>query len=124
MWIMQVLLALSFSGAGFAKVATPFPELAKSLPYTADLPGGLVRFIGASEVAGAVGLILPSLFRVMPALTPLAALGLTTVMVLATLFHISRGEWSDIRLTIGIGVVAGLVAWGRWRKVPIAARGR
>jgi hypothetical protein len=57
-------------------------------------------------------------------LTPLAALGLTVVMILATLFHISRGEWSDIGMTILLGVVAGLIAWGRWKKVPIAPRGR
>jgi uncharacterized membrane protein YphA (DoxX/SURF4 family) len=122
LWVVQVLLALVFIGAGLSKVATPLPELAKSLPYTADLPGALVRFIGAAEVTGALGLLLPSLFRILPILTPLAALGLTTIMVLATLFHISRSEWSPIGVTLALGALAGFGAWGRMKRAPITAR--
>ena len=122
LWIVQVLLALLFTGAGLSKVATPLPDLAKSLPYTADLPGALVRFIGSAEVAGVLGLLLPSLFRILPILTPLAALGFTTIMVLATFFHISRGEWSGIGLTLPIALLAAFVAWGRFKKAPIASR--
>jgi uncharacterized membrane protein YphA (DoxX/SURF4 family) len=122
LWIAQVLLALLFAGAGSAKVMTPLPELAKSLPFTADLPGWLVRFIGISEVAGALGLILPALFRILPRLTALAGLGLTSVMVLATIFHLVRGEISDMPMTIAIGAVAAFIAWGRSAKVPILPR--
>ena len=97
-------------------------ELAQSLPYTADLPGWLVRFIGVSEVAGALGLILPALTRRLPGLTPLAGLGLCIVMVLATGFHLMRAEYSAMPMTIVIGAVAAFVAWGRWTKAPIAPR--
>ena len=124
LWIAQVLLALLFVGAGSAKVVTPLGELAQSLPYTADLPGWLVRFIGASEVAGALGLILPALTRRMPGLTPLAGLGLSTVMVLATGFHLMRAEYSAMPMTIVIGAAAAFVAWGRWMKRPIAPKTR
>jgi uncharacterized membrane protein YphA (DoxX/SURF4 family) len=122
LWIAQVLLALLFVGAGSAKVMTPLPELAKSLPYTADLPGWLVRFIGISEVAGAVGMILPAISRVAPMLIPWAACGLCAVMVLATLFHFLRSEISAMPMTIVIGSVAAFVAWGRSAKVPIVPR--
>ena len=122
LWIAQVLLALLFAGAGSAKVLTPLGELAQSLPYTADLPGWLVRFIGVSEVAGALGLILPALTRRLPGLTPLAGLGLCIVMVLATGFHLMRAEYSAMPMTIVIGAVAAFVAWGRWMKRPIAPR--
>jgi len=122
LWVVQLLLALLFAGAGYAKVSIPLDELAKTLPYTADLPGALVRFIGASEVAGAIGLILPALVRILPILTPAAAIGLNVVMWLATVFHLFRGEWSDVPMTIVLGTLTGLVAWGRLRKAPIAAR--
>ena len=124
LWVVQVLLALLFVGAGFAKMATPLPELAQSLPYTADLPAALVRFIGASEIAGALGLLLPSMLRVFPILTPLAGAGLSVVMALATLFHLSRGETSAIGITVLLAVLAGFVAWGRWVAASIAPRGR
>ena len=37
------------------------------------LPDLFIRFIGICEVLGAVGLILPSVSRVKPGLTPVAA---------------------------------------------------
>jgi putative oxidoreductase len=120
LWIAQVLMALLFAGAGSAKVFTPLPDLAVSLPYTADLPGWLVRFIGMSEVAGAIGLILPALTRTATTLTPLAAAGLCAVMVLATFFHLFRTEFSAMPMTIVLGAVAALIAWGRLSRVPIS----
>ena len=122
LWIAQALLALPFAGAGLTKVITPMGDLAQSLPYTAELPEWLVRFIGISEVAGALGLILPALARTLPGLTPLAALGLCTVMVLATFFHLIRAEFSAMPITLVLGAVAAFVAWGRWAKAPIAPR--
>ncbi len=119
---MQVLLAAGFAGAGFAKVATPLPDLAQQLPYTADLPGWLVRFIGASEVAGAIGVLLPALLRVAPILTPLASGGLLVIMVFAALFHAARGEWNDIPITLVLGALAAFVTWGRLKKAPIQPR--
>ena len=124
LWIVQGLLALLFAGAGFTKMVTPLPDLAQTLPYTADLPGALVRFIGASEFVGALGLVTPSMLRVLPILTPLAGLGLMVVMVLAMLFHLSRGEMSDIVLPVVVAALAGFVAWGRFKAAPIAPRSR
>ena len=122
LWVVQVLLAFLFGGAGFAKLTNPLSELATMLPYTTDLPGALVRFIGASELAGAVGLVLPALFRVLPFLTVWSAIGLNVIMWLATLFHLFRGEWRDMLLTFVIGNVAAFVAFGRLKKAPIAPR--
>jgi hypothetical protein len=122
LWVVQILLAALFAGAGFTKLTTPLPDLATMLPYTADLPGALVRFIGASEVTGAIGLVLPALFRVLPFLTAWAAIGLNIVMWLATLFHLFRGEWRDALVTFVISNLAAFVAWGRLKKAPIRAR--
>src|SRR5262245_35966568 len=88
LWIAQVLLAGLFGMAGAMKSTAPFAALATKMPWTADVPHALVRFIGLAELAAALGLLLPSLTRVRPRLTPLAAAGLVTVMVLAALFHL------------------------------------
>lgn len=122
LWLLQFLLAAMFAGAGFAKAATPLNELAVNLPYTADLPGMMVRFIGVSEVAGALGLLLPAATRLRPHLTPMAAAGLALVMVLATLFHVTRGEWSDMPITVVLAALSAVVAWGRFVTSPIAPR--
>jgi hypothetical protein len=49
--------------------------------------------------------------------------GLATIMVLATAFHIARGEWSALPITVLVGLAAAFVSWGRSRKVRIAPRG-
>jgi hypothetical protein len=107
--------------AGFMKLTTPIPELVTKLPWVASLPH-LVRFIGASEIAGSLGLVLPAATRIRPALTSLAALGLVVVMVLAMAFHLSRGEVEALPINLILGGMAAFVAWGRARKAPIAAR--
>jgi uncharacterized membrane protein YphA (DoxX/SURF4 family) len=122
LWVVQVLLALAFGMAGFMKLTTPIDVLAASLPWADDVPSLLVRFIGLSELLGAIGLVLPAATRIQPRLTALAAIGLVTVMVLASLFHVSRGEIGALPVNAVLGGLAGFVAWGRAKAAPIAPR--
>ena len=104
------------------KAVAPFETLHVQVPWTPHVPDMLVRFIGVSEFLGAVGVLLPAITRIKPQLVPLAALGLMVVMLLASGFHIMRGEFEALPFTIGLAVVAAFVAWGRSRKLPIAPR--
>ena len=119
LWIAQVLLAGMFLMSGFMKVAQPIAELAKMLPWAAQVPGGLVRFIGISEVLGGLGLILPALLRIKPTLTAWAAVGIAVIMILAAAFHASRGENSAIGMNVILALLAAFAAWGRFKKAPI-----
>ncbi|HEV3050678.1 MAG TPA: DoxX family protein [Longimicrobium sp.] len=123
LWVVQVGLAALFGVAGLMKLTQPIDALAASLPWVTSVPEMLVRFIGAAEFAGALGLILPSLTRIQPRLTALAALGLAVVMVLASAFHLTRGEASMLPMNLVIGLLALSVAWGRGKAAPIAPRG-
>ncbi|AKU91157.1 DoxX family protein [Vulgatibacter incomptus] len=119
LWIAQVLLAVMFGMAGLMKLATPMAELAEKMP---GLPIGLVRFIGASEVAGALGMILPAITRIRPILTSVAGACLVIVMILAAGFHAMRGELPAVPMNFVLGALAAFVAWGRLRKAPIPPR--
>jgi hypothetical protein len=123
LWSAQILLALVFGFAGAMKVFSPIEELAKNAAWIRNSQA-LIRFIGISELAGALGMLLPSLTRIKPKLTSLAAVGLFIVMVLATGFHLTRGEAKVIPMTLALGALATFVAWGRFRKAPISARRR
>ena len=81
-----------------------------------------MRFIGLSEIAGAIGLVLPALTRIKPILTAWAAVGLTTIMVLAMIMHAVRGELGALPMNAVLGGMAAFVAWGRFRWAPIAPR--
>ncbi|WP_243398400.1 DoxX family protein [Deinococcus koreensis] len=122
LWVAQILLAAAFGLSGFAKMTAPIEQLSTMLAWVTAVPEWLVRFIGVAEVAGALGLILPAATRLQPGLTPLAALGLTTIMVLALLFHLSRGEVQALGINVILGVLAAFVFWGRTRRMPISPR--
>lgn len=118
LWIAQVLLAGLFLATGFGKVFSATDQMARSM----DLSPALVRFIGTCELLGAIGLILPALTRVQPQVTAWAAAGLATVMLLATIFHLSRGEYDNTVGTVLILAIAVLVAYGRAVRWRIVAR--
>jgi membrane protease YdiL (CAAX protease family) len=119
LWIGQIVLAVIFMTASYVKTTTPLDELATALPYTANMPGIAVRIIGICEGLGALGLILPSLTRIMPILTPIAAAGLTLLMFFASIVHLLRGELQQLGGVIVLGAVAAGVAWGRYKDAPI-----
>lgn len=121
LWVAQVLLALAFGASGVMKTFTPVAELATKMAWVNHVPAGLVPFIGISEVAGALGLLLPALTRLKPVLTPVAAALLVVVMVLAGALHVSLGE--PPLPNVILGGLAAFVAWGRFKKAPIASRG-
>ena len=111
LWIVQVLLALVFIMSGGMKLFA-FDQFAASAPALAD-QRGLVTFIGIAELAGAIGLILPRLTGILPVLTTWAAVGLATIMVLATGFHLTRGEFSHAMVTVVLLALAAFVVYGR-----------
>ena len=122
LWVVQVLLALFSLAAGFNHGFRPLSSAVQTSPWIAALSPALVRFIGVAELAASVGLVLPAATRILPWLTPLAALGLALMMLFAIPFHIMRGEANVIGLHIVVAALALFVAWGRFRRVPIAPR--
>ncbi|MDX2245813.1 MAG: DoxX family protein [Bacteroidia bacterium] len=121
-WIVQGLLALAFVAAGFLKTFTPIDQLAQQMVWVPDVPSWVPRLAGIAEILGAIGLIVPSLTRIQPKMTVYAAYGLIAVMVLAAIFHLSRGEGSMVVPNIIFSLLAGFVAWVRTSKAPIAPK--
>jgi len=116
LWIVQGLLAALFLFAGGSKLVTPPEVLSAMSPF----PASFLLFIGICEVLGAVGLILPLALRIRPELTFLAALGLTVIMVGATVSTLPMGVFAAIPLVITL--LTGLVAYGRRDLVRLELR--
>ncbi len=122
LWIAQGLLAVFFLAAGAMHAFMPIEQAAKFAAWIAGAPVALVRFIGVAELAGAIGVVLPAATRVKPWLTPLAAAGLMTIMLLAMPVHIARGEVSMLGRNIAALSVAAFVLWGRATRARISPR--
>ena len=80
LWIIQILLALLFLFAGVTKLL-PIMELPPPPPGAWMPPMWFLKFIGVCEVLGALGLVLPGLFRRQQYLTVWAAIGLLIIMI-------------------------------------------
>ncbi len=116
LWTLQVLLAALFLFAGGMKLVTPIAALTQQVA----LPGPFLRFIGLVEVLGALGLILPGLLRIRPALTPLAAAGLVIIMTGAVGVTMATLGAAQAVIPGVVGVLAAGVAVGRFE----SGRGR
>jgi uncharacterized membrane protein YphA (DoxX/SURF4 family) len=115
LWIVQVVLAGMFAFAGVFHFFTPVDALNEMMGLS--LPGILLRFVGLSEMLGALGLILPGLLRIRPILTPIAAACLALLMVGAAMFTPPEAL-AMASIPLGLGLLAALVAYGRWRLAP------
>ncbi|KFL31828.1 hypothetical protein JP75_07180 [Devosia riboflavina] len=123
LWVAQVILAAVYVMAGFMKLTQPIDALvASGMAYAGDYPELLTRFIGTMEVLGAIGIILPAATRIAPFLTPLAALGFSTIQVLAIGLHSMRGEFQVLPVNLVLLALSLFVLWGRLRKAPISPR--
>ena len=116
LWILQALLALVFLAHGLMLLMPP-PEVAAQM--NAMLPRWFSLFLGVAEVAAGIGLVVPGVTRIKPALVPAAAVGVVIVMVGATILHVMRNEMSSAGITAVLLVMAIVVAHGRLRLAPI-----
>lgn len=119
LWILQAALAALFGAAGVMTSTQPKDKLEPKLPWTADFSAHAVRFIGLTELAGALGLVLPAATGLVPILTPLAATALALLMVLAALTHLRRKEPTAIALNAVLLIAAAVIAWGRFGPHPL-----
>jgi uncharacterized membrane protein YphA (DoxX/SURF4 family) len=111
LWIVAGVLAAAFAIAGSMKLAQPKAKLAESgMAWTDDFSEGQVKAIGAVELLGALGLVLPAALDIAPILTPIAAAGLALTMVGATVVHARRGERSNMPVTLVLAALAAFVA--------------
>lgn len=109
LWAAQALLALTFLLTGSMKLVLPAAQLTSPVP----LPIPFIRFIGVCELLGALGLVLPGLFRIVQRLTPAAAIGLVLIMTGATVITAMGGMPLPAIAPLILGAIAATIAYGR-----------
>jgi uncharacterized membrane protein YphA (DoxX/SURF4 family) len=109
-WIVQILLALLFAAAGIVKLTQPREKLRAQMGWVDDYSDNGVKGVGAVELLGAIGLILPAWTGILPILTPLAAVGFMIVMVLAAATHLRRNEGKSVPVNVVLFLLALFVA--------------
>jgi uncharacterized membrane protein YphA (DoxX/SURF4 family) len=118
LWIAQGFLALFFFAGGVPKV------LGRGIDrWTgfSDLPRAQVILVGVTEVLAAAGLVLPKVTGVLPWLTPLAAIGLAVIGLMAAGFHVRFNEHLNVLETSLLASIGGVIAIGRWDLIDSSA---
>jgi 4-hydroxybenzoate polyprenyltransferase len=77
------------------------------------LPLPFIRFIGISEILGAIGLILPWLLKIYLILTPLSAILFAFIMIPAANIHYKRKEYKNVFTNIILFICCAFIAFGR-----------
>ena len=117
LWILQIILGLYFFAIGIMHFIIP-PGLPSAMAWMYELSPSLHYISGIAEILGGLGLILPAVTRIQTRLVPLAALGLSLVMVGAIVYHATRGEFQNIGFNVLLLAATAFVAYGRWKLVP------
>ena len=115
LWVVQVVLGIGFTYSGWLK-AFQQEAAQTSWSWVGDVPAELVTFIGIVELLGVIGLIVPHATKILPVLTPIAAIGLAVVVLSGGVFHLMRGEFGDVGINLMFLVLSLLVAVGRLKK--------
>ncbi|MFF2659743.1 DoxX family protein [Kitasatospora sp. NPDC058032] len=109
-WIVAAPLALFYLYAGMLKAIRSRDQLRPMMAWVDRTPLPVLRALGAVEILGASGLVLPPLTGVAPSLAPAAAIGFVLLQTGAIAVHL-RGEDRRIALNAGLVVTAAVALW-------------
>jgi hypothetical protein len=115
LWIIAGVLAALMLATGLFKLAQPKKALAdRGIAWVEDFSPGAIKTIGAAEVLGALGLILPAAVRIAPIVVPIAAACIAALLTGAVIVHARRREGFQAVPAAVLLVLAAIVAWGRF----------
>ena len=113
LWVLQVVLGIFFVVHAYLLLRPP-ASLQSGMNYILEMPAGLRGFAAIAEGLAGLALVFPPVLRVLTWLTPLAAAGLVLLMLGAIVFHVRRREYPNVGFNAVLGVLAGVIAWGRF----------
>jgi len=119
LWLCQALLALEFGYSGFCKSTLSEAALVHEKGQTGveGLPMSFIRFIGISEMAGAIGILLPRWLGIARVLTPVTAVCFGVIMVFAAPIHYKRKEPGNVVINLITLVISIFIAYERFREL-------
>ncbi len=111
--IIEGILAIVFTSSGI--IIYIFKDKLKTkLSWLTAYSSNTVLFICLAKIIGALGLIVPIQFNFFPTLTPIAAIGIATIMLLAIVYHIQKKEYKDLPAAIIFLALSLFIAYNRF----------
>jgi hypothetical protein len=121
---IQGFLSITFMCVGCVKLISSKEKMSKApnslydFTWVNDFSLRTVRIIGLSEFIGGIALFAPLLFHIHTILSPIVAVGICLIMILAiTTVHLKKKQYKFIAINIVWFLMAAFVAYGRFRQV-------
>ncbi|MGH8224709.1 MAG: DoxX family protein [Gammaproteobacteria bacterium] len=123
LWLAQLLLVGVYLPTGLASLFLPVAQVLTTVPWAGHVPENVLNFIGVVDLTAGLGVLLPSLTRIAPGLTVLAAVCSAALQVFAILFYTFLGTLDTmLPVNLAVFVLSVFVAWGRSDKAAITPR--
>lgn len=113
LWIALGFVSFVFCAVGIVELVMPIPKLSHILPWVEQHPLWFTRSLGVIDIAGGIGILLPTLFTGLPRLIRYAAVGCASKQVVAIVFHLTNGEPSVVPLNIALLILSLFISWSR-----------
>lgn len=114
LWIVQVLVGIIFLYSGISKsIYSEQRLIAKGQTGVEGLSLVFIRFIGISEIFGAIGIIVPQWLGILPVLTIISAFCFAFLMIAAATIHHKRREFKAVATNAGLFIACLFIAFGR-----------
>lgn len=117
LWVVAVVCALISAGAALNKLVQPRDKLlamGPNMAWVEDFTEGQLKAVGAAELLGAIGLVLPQATGIAEILTPIAAVGLILLQLGAIATHVRRHELQVLAINVPLVIGLTFVAIGRF----------
>jgi hypothetical protein len=119
LWILQALLGLFFVYHASVLLRPNPARLQAGMKYVLEMRSELRIFAGVAEGLAGLALLVAPFLGPLKVLAPLAGAGLVVLMLGAIVFHLGRREYPNIGLNAVLGILAAVIAWGRFGPYPL-----
>jgi len=119
LWTIQLWLATVVALSGLLKALVPAADLQARLGFMVEAQAGILRPVGMVEMLIALALVVPAGARVLPKLTPLAAIALGATILLGLVQPATAGGLGLVLPDLLLLAASAFVAWGRLFAAPV-----
>jgi hypothetical protein len=112
LWTSQIILSVCFIWGASMKLFLSIKELSMMWPWVGEVPFAMIKGTGIIDLLAGIGIVVPSFIQ-KSRLVWLTAIGIIILMFSAGIFHICRGEVSQISINVFLAILATFVVWGR-----------